>query len=407
MSSAVAAPSPTSKPELLPNSTGALSVTMWWMFACGAALLPMLPLFIKERGISDSVVALLMAVPALSATLCSQVWGYLSDMYYTRTRLLIIQSFGGAFFAAAFPFVPASPIWIAVLLFGHAACISSRISMLNALILASKGGERNYGRIRVAGSFSFGIAVLALGFLSDHPQLTVAIMWPVLIAFEVMTALSTWALVDTPPKLRLANKPKVSFRAAQRIILGNPIMRAFLVFEFFSQLTLFPAQFMQVPLLKELGAAGLFMMGTFTVGVIAEVFVFVFAQRYLRRVPVLLLMGVGCASTAVRWGLIWAFPVPSVILMSNVLHMFGFGLAYLTAVLFVQEHSPPDLKSSAQTIMALCYFSLPMLLGNVLTSWLLTKMDLPTFYGVSAVLATLALVTLVPLGVALKRGRAK
>ena len=49
----------------------------------------------------------------------------------------------------------------------------------------------------------------------------------------------------------------------------------------------------------------------------------------LRRVPVLLLMGVGCASTAVRWGLIWAFPVPSVILMSNVLHMFGFGLALI------------------------------------------------------------------------------
>jgi len=333
------------------------------------------------------------------------VWGYLSDVYFTRTKLLLLQSFAGAFFAAIFPLVPADPLWIGIVLFMHSACISSRISMFNALILASDGGETNYGRIRVAGSVSFGVAVLALGYFSDFPQLTISIMWPALVAFEMMTALSSLALVDTPPRLRLANKPKVSFRAAQRIILGNPIMRAFLVFEFCSQLTLFPAQFMQVPLLKELGAGGFFTMGTFAVGVIAEIFIFIFAQRHLRRVPVLVLMGIGCASIALRWGLIWAFPMPSIILLSNVLHMFGFGLAYLTAVLFVQEHSPEDLKSSAQTIMALCYFSLPMLLGNVLTSWLLTKMELPTFYGVSAVLAMLALVTLWPLRVALRRGR--
>jgi MFS family permease len=171
MSSVPAAPSHAIDHNALPNSTRALSLTMWWMFCCGAALLPMLPLYLKERGISDSTLALLMGVPALSSTLSSQVWGYLSDVYFTRTRLLLLQSFAGAFCAAIFPLVPPDPIWIGLVLFVHSACISSRISMFNALILASKGGEVNYGRIRVAGSFSFGVAVLALGYFSDFPRL--------------------------------------------------------------------------------------------------------------------------------------------------------------------------------------------------------------------------------------------
>lgn len=375
---------------------------MWWLFCVAASFIPFLPLYFREKGLSPSATAVLLAMPALAGLVSAQWWGYLADMRMTRRRVITIQSLCGACFAIAYPHIPGRLEYLAPMLFSHSLFVSARVSTLNSLILASGGGEDAYGRIRVAGSVSFGVMAMALGAVVDRISGGVSIIWPTLFAFEILAAASCFFLRDLHPFLRARNVRRVSFREAQRIILSSKPLVAFLVFSFFTQLTLFPGQYMQVRYLEELGASTVANMGAFALGVVAETIVFIAGQRFLLRLPILVPMFLGAASIGLRWFLVWAFPHVAPILMTNVLHMFSFGVAYLVAVFFIQKHSPPELKSSAQTMLALAYFSLPNMLGNLLSAALLEFLTLRQFYGACAILGFASLVTILPLRRALR-----
>ncbi len=376
---------------------------MWWLFCVAASFIPFLPLYFREKGLSPSETAVLLAMPPLAGLISAQWWGYLADMVMTRRRVITIQSLCGACFALAYPFVPGRLEFLAPMLFAHSLFVSARVSTLNSLILASGGGEDSFGRIRVAGSVSFGVMAMVLGAVVDGSPTGISIIWPTLFAFEIMTAVSCAFLKDTHPSRRSRNVRRVSFREAQRVLLSSKPMVAFLVFSFFTQLTLFPGQYMQVRFLEELGASTVANMGAFALGVVAETIVFVACQKLVLRLPILVPMFLGAASISLRWLLVFAFPDVVPILLTNVLHMFSFGVAYLVAVFFIQQHSPPELKSSAQTMLALAYFSLPNMLGNLLSALLLEFLTLRQFYGACALMGAVALVTILPLHAALGR----
>ncbi len=379
---------------------------MWCLFCCTASFAPFLPLYFRKLGLSPSETAVLLAMPALAGLLSAQWWGYLADMRMTRRRVIAIQSLCGAGFALAYPHVPGRLEYLAPMLFAHSLFVFARVSTLNSLILASGGGEDAYGRIRVAGSAGFGIMALVLGGVIDRVPAGVSIIWPTLFCFEMVAAASCAFLRDTHPSQRSRRATRIGFRQAQRILLSSRPLVAFLVFSFFTQLTLFPGQYMQVRYLGELGASTFANMGAFALGVVAETIVFIAGQRIILRAPILVPMFLGAASIGMRWLLVWAFPSVVPILLTNVLHMFSFGVAYLAAVFFIQQHSPPELRSSAQTMLALAYFSLPNLLGSLLSAALLEFLTLHQFYGVCGLLGCAALVTILPLRAALRAHRA-
>ncbi|MEX0695874.1 MAG: MFS transporter, partial [Rhodospirillales bacterium] len=101
-------------------------------------------------------------------------------------------------------------------------------------------------------------------------------------------------------------------------------------------------------------------------GVIAEVILFVFAAKAIRRVGPARLIALGGLACLIRWSLTAYTDALPVIVILQILHAFTFGAAHLGAMYFIADRMPEDVSATAQTIYALLVSGL----GIGLTSFL-------------------------------------
>lgn len=348
---------------------------MFWEFTLIGATLPCLPLYFDRLGRSASDIAFLFAVQSFVAMMTGQIIGYLADTVFLRTRLLMVMALMGALTAALFPLLPADLAWLSLGMAGVALFLNGRVMIYNALVLDSHRGEALFGKIRLTGSLSFAVAAPVFGYLTDLPALTVFAIWPAIALLELCFAASLLFLVDRPPAQRShRDASRISFREAQRTLFANRVLVRFLILMFGIQLIMLPGQMLQVKLLKDVGASGAFSALCLSVAAVAEAIVFAFGNRLIRKFDVIPLLAIVPLTLAVRFAMIALVPTPMMILLSNILHMITFGLAYHCAMIFLNREVPRELKSSGQTLFGIFYSYLSMLVGSISASWLLQKM---------------------------------
>jgi len=385
----------------IPNSPPRLALGFVWQFGLVAAFFPMLPIYLDSLGVSASDIAFLISVQALSALFTVQLYGYLADQVMKRTTLLKFMSVVASLVAALFPLLPAQRWWLALGMVGIALFFMQRIMLYNALVLDSRRGEELYGRMRFLGSLSFAILSVSVGWLADQPVFTPAIMWPILVFFELMFVLSLMLLRDATPEERTGLKAgRLSFRQAQKLLFSNPLMIKFLIFVFLFHWVGGPPHVMQTKLLRVIGSTSMVATSCLAFAALCEMAIFFFGNEVLRTIRLMPLLAMIPAAVAVRYWMIWISPTPPVIFLSNTLHLFTFGLAYLCGVIFIHREAPRELKSSAQTLFGLTFGMVAIFFGNIGSSLLLnlltTRFDmtdaeaLPLMYGIMGSLALLA-----------------
>lgn len=379
---------------------------MVWLIGSIGALMPMLPIYFTSRGVSASHFAVLFSVQAATALVASQAIGYLADVVFRRTTMLLAMSLAMCATAALFPLLPPTLPWLSLGMMGIALFFHPKIAIYNSVVLGSPRGEELFGPIRMAGSLSFALIALLVGWLTDLPAYTVAVIFPAVFATEVLFIASLLRLSDRPPAQRHApGAPRIGFRAAQRALLDNPLIFRFLVFTFFVQVIAVPMQLLQVRLATNLGASALYSSAGLAAAAIAEMFIFFFGQRLLRRFSLLTLIAVAPIAVFLRLGIIYLIPNPTVILLSNILHMFTFGLAYMTGVVFLNREAPEELRSSGQTLFGLVFSYLSMLIGNLAAAGFLEALSgtlgetraLEVFFGLGSLTSLASLLVLIPL----------
>ncbi|MDX2175714.1 MAG: MFS transporter [Candidatus Sumerlaeia bacterium] len=394
-------PTPAGAPGSLvtiPNSPWRLAAAMGALFITTGVFLPFLPVYARSHGIGASGTALLLGMIPLATIACAQYLGYLADMFFTRTRLIIVSAVVCFAIAWLFPLVPPTTAWLAALTLLYTAMCAARMSMMNSIVLASHRGDERYGAIRIAGSVTFTVVIFAVGWLVDQPWARIEYVFPVLAFGELAIWLAAAGLRDLPPAERLANAPpRIGFREAQRRLLSHPVLRPFYVFTLATQLSAYAGHQMQVRLLQEMDESALVSTASLAIGAIAEIAIFAASAWIFRRFPLIRLMAVGAAALSLRWALVWLFPSAAVVLASNVLHMLTFGLAFLTGILFVNRMSPPELKSSGLTMFGMFFFSLPALVGSAVSVLVLRWVSIFDFYGLMSLAALAALATVPPL----------
>lgn len=367
------------------NSPYLYAHAMWWLVG-GAGTMALLPNYFASLGVSNSGVALLMAVPALTAIGMAQAWGYLADMHFRRSSLLAFQAFICLLCASLFVYIPGNIVLLAGAYFVLSAFSGARVSMLNSLVLSSPRGEALYGPIRLSGTVGYTAIVLLLGVMMQRWDLPIAVIWLGLAGCEALSVLVARRIRDIPPAERTGNAgPRIGFAAAQKRLLGSPVIAAFLLFTLCTQLGHWPPQMMMARFLEEeIGAGRLMQSIAIAAASTSEMVVFLCGPQIMRRFPHVKMMGLAAALIAVRYLLLWIWPTMPVAIASNMLHLFTFGIAYLAGVTFMNRVAPPELRSSAQTIFGITFFSLPILFGNLLAWLLLKHITLHDFYLVGA-----------------------
>lgn len=331
----------------------------------------MLPLYLSDRGVTASGIAFLLSLHSLVALLMGQIIGYVADLHFTRIRLLSLMTIGSALVCALFPFLPPTLPWLAAGILVLAIFFAHRVPIYMSLLLDSKNGERNFGPIRLVGSASFAIFALVVGHLADMPGNSSVVMWPSLVLFELLFLAALWKMRDVPPKVRLKKEQHMGFREAQVVLLRNPVFVWFLIFVFLCQVVSFPAHLMQIKLLREMDATALVSTASLAIAAIAEIVIFLFARQITGRIRLMPLFALVPISLTLRLFMVGMAGDTFLILLSNVLHMFNFGLLYLCSVLLVNREAPPHLRSSGQTLFTLVFANLSMLVGTAAAAGLL------------------------------------
>lgn len=324
------------------------------------AFVPYWPLYLQSLGYTPAQIGAALATTGLVRVMVPVGWGWIMDRSGRRMPWIAGGMIVSAIFFGTVPFVSSFAALIALHVayatFWNVALPAFDVVTLNHL--ARTGAD--YARIRLWGSVGFILAVAALGPVLDHAGLG-PIPWIVVAAMLGMVWLALY--VPDVHDLRPHDAALGGFLARAR----RPEVMALLGACFLSQLSFAPFYgFFSIYLEQHAysrGAIG----GLWALGVVAEVVVFLYTGRIIRRFGARAVLVVTLLTSALRWALMALFvDVALLLVLSQLLHFLSFAVYHAVTVHYIHELFPGRMQGRGQALLAAVSFGLGGALGSAI-----------------------------------------
>lgn len=309
-----------------------LSSFYFFYFALLGAWLPFWPLYLRELGFGAAAIGLLAGTQQATKIISPYLWGWLADRTGARLRIIRLGALAAALIFSGI-FVRHDFIWLLLIVAGYSFfwnAVHAQFEVITVAYLRERA--QRYGLIRVWGSIGFIAAVTALGFVFDCFVLT---LLPIILLCALLAIWLSTLTISEPPVAR----PMVrETRGSLWTIVRQPMVLAFLAANFLLQLSHGPYYtFFSVYLeghQYSKSQTGLL----WSLGVIAEVLMFLLMHRAFAAVGVRAIMLTGFALTAVRWILIALFVdrVP-LLIFAQCLHAASFAALHAASIDIVRR----------------------------------------------------------------------
>lgn len=296
---------------------GRLAAWYFFYFAFVGAFSPYFTLYLQDIGLSAWEIGVLMSVPQVMRLLAPNLWGWLAD--HLGERALIVRlaalcsviGFGGFFLTRDyFPMLAAMAlVWF---------FWSASLPLVEAMTLDQLHGQPDrYGRIRVWGSIGFIVSVLGIGAMLDYLPIA-ALLW---VCLAILASVLASAL--TLPGGKVGAGGTAAPLGDQ---LKRPEVLALLAACFFMSVAHGPLYVFFSIHLVEHGYDKMAVGLLWSLGVLAEIGVFMLMPRLMRRVSLRTILLASFALAVLRFLLIgWAADVVALLLFAQVLHGATFG----------------------------------------------------------------------------------
>jgi MFS transporter, PPP family, 3-phenylpropionic acid transporter len=356
------------------------------LFAAIGALVPFIPVYYQSLGIALDGIGLLGAVAAAAAAVAAPLWGAAADRLGSTRRVLLLGSLGAAASAVVLGRVaPGVPLLVAVvLLYAFIAGVSA---VLDAQALEQIGADRNqYGQLRVWGSASFIVSVLAVGWLVERTDIRA--IFVVLAAAMVATALAGGAI-----RGRSTLQPAPA-RSGLNAVLGSPVLRPFLlaVVVAWSASTAVNA-FLSIHLLS-IGASSGLVGGSWAIGALVEVPVMLGFASLANRLGVERLIVAGAAAMLLRGLALLALRDPILATATMGLHGIGFALLLVGGVVYVSRHAPAGAAAASQGVLGATVFGVAAIAGPGAAGLLAQALGVEGMFAVACIVSLMGLAAL-------------
>lgn len=363
-----------------------LSSFYFFYFALLGAWLPYWPLYMQTLGYSAAQIGVLAAVMQGTKIIAPSVWGWLADR--TRARLRVIRAgalaavciFAGVFFRHDF-------YWLILIVAAYSFFWNAVHAQFEVVTLGHLGPLfRYYGRIRLWGSVGFIGAVAGLGFLFDY----IALSWLPWLLLTLLAGIWLSSLLVREPA-PLAN-PVIIKTGSLAAILRQPVVIAFFVSCFLLQAA-HGAYYTFFSVWLETNGYSRADTGLlWSLGVLAEVLLFLLMHRVWKHCNVRSILLLSLALSVLRWLLI-AFAVTSlpVLLFAQCLHAATFASYHAAAVELVRRLFAGGHQGQGMALYSGLAYGLGGAFGALVSGLLWTVSGAGTFALASA-LSLLALV---------------
>jgi PPP family 3-phenylpropionic acid transporter len=340
-----------------------LSGFYFLFFLTIGAFMPYWSLYLKSIGMSAEAIGILSAIVVVTKIFSSLIWGWVVDHTGRTIQVIRWTSFFSLLSFALVLFY--QDFWsLFIILFIFSIFWSAALPLIEAVTLSHLGEESNsYTVVRIWGSISFIIAVLALGQFFD--QQPIHYLVPVLLITMFLVWIHSLSLTEIP--LSHDGSNATSFMS----ILLKPQVMALMLVCFLVQAGHGPYYTFFSIYLEEHNYSNSFIGIAWALGVLAEVLVYVFMHKVIGRFGLHKLMMLVLVLATVRWLLI-AFFVDNVVvlLFSQCLHAATFGVYHAVAIQYIHREFKGKHQGRGQALYSSMSFGAGLALGSLISGYL-------------------------------------
>ncbi len=362
-----------------------LSSFYLFYFAALGVLAPYWGLYLKDLGFNAVAIGQLMAIPMATKLIAPYVWGWLGDHLGHRMSIVRLGSllttiiFSSVFWVTGFWQLGAAMVlfsffWNAVL------------PQFEAVTFDYLGKDvSKYARVRVWGSIGFILTVVALGVLVDvkGPRSIL----PALLFFYGAIWLASITVKDQDSKPHPVEQPPIM------AVLKLPAVIAFFAVCFLLQAGHGAYYGFYSIYMESVGYSKTVIGQFWAIGVFAEVVVFLFMHRLLKRFGARRVLMTSLGLAVLRWVLIGNFPHSIVIILfAQILHAATFGTFHAAAIHLVHHYFTGSHQGRGQALYSSLSFGAGGAVGTLASGFLWESSGPSVAFGISAGLSLLALV---------------
>ena len=349
----------------------------------GAALAtvsPYIGVMLQERGFTPSSIGFVAAASALGFTVAVPVWGHLADVVLGRARALQVAAIGAAIAMGAFG-LPLPALLLGASIVAYNLFQSALTPLADAVAIALlTDPTRQYGRLRVLTSISYGVVVIAVGFLYNVTGYGPA---PLLWALFCLALAAGLFFVREPrrPRLVIEHGRGGSSRVALAVQPRLPAVLLAFGLIFFGILGSYT--FLNLRLVQ-LGGAPSDLALSAGLAAFAEVPGLMLAYRVAARIG---LRGLFVASALMYSVAILSWSVietPELIIASRFLSGPAFAGLAVAGVLTINVLLPLRLQATGQSLYQTIAFGIGSMLANLIGGAIYESLGPPALFALSS-----------------------
>lgn len=340
-----------------------LALTYFCYFGYFGVTVPFLGVFLDGRGFTSIEIGELIAVITFVRILGPNIWATVADK--TGKTLLVMRV--GCFltlFSYLWLFYFKSFLGIS-LAFGLVMSFWTAIApqMENLTLQQVDGDARRYSRIRLWGSIGFIVASIVAGKLVDinGSESILLVNTCILFSLFVMSL-----LVKNSATNRATEEQHLPIWHA----IARPEFLLFMLSAILLQASFAPYYGFFALYMRDIGYSGQEIGWLVSVGVAAEVIIFLIAGKLINRGGIKNTLLFCMFVTALRWWVLAEFAQhPALLLLSQCIHAFSFGLAHAASVQFIHGHFGERQKNRGQALYISISFGVGGSLGSVVAGY--------------------------------------
>lgn len=337
-------------------------------------------LLLQARGFSAPQIALLLSLMQVMRLAAPFLWGSLSDHLGRRAAIIVFAT--AASLASFLPLLAVqafSGIFVVLALLAFFWC--AILPLMESLTLAHlEHAPERYGRIRLWGSLGFIVSVMAVGALLDHIVIE-RLLW-VCLALLAATLLAGVCLPERP----MHHVPPGVTRL--RELLCRREVLVLFAGCFFMSMAHGPLYVFYSIFLVDHGYSKTIVGLLWSLGVVAEVAVFMNMPRLLQRFSLRHLLMASFAAASLRFVTIgWGVAMLPVLLAVQCLHALTFGVCHAASMAALQRWFTPLQQGRVQGLYGSASFGAGGLVGALGSGWLWAQIDPAWVYTLASVAA--------------------
>ena len=335
-----------------------LSGFYFFYFASLGALVPYWSLYLKSLEFTAHDIGIFMAIIMGTKVVSPNIWGWIAD--HTGKRMLIVRL--GCLLAAvtfAGVFISNHYWWLVVVMMAFSFFWNAALPQFEATTFNHLGSfTHRYSSIRLWGSIGFIVTVAGIGPMLDVQG---AGILPIIL---VILFAGIWVMSLTVPEQAARYLPVEHASLMQ--VLKRPQVFVLLVVCFLMQMSHGPYYTFYTIYLEKYSYSRSLIGQLWSLGVIAEVVVFLLMHNMVPRLGLRFLLLLSLILASLRWLLVGYFVDQLwILIIAQTLHAASFGIYHACAIELVHRYFPGRHQGKGQALYSSLSFGAGGAVGSL------------------------------------------